>query len=437
MKSARSPSLTALCAGVLALVALPASAEVLLRAPRAVTWKDFLGVNAQFHQYAPQVYEKQMDRVDQLGLQWIRWSLQWPTLEPQQGQYHLTELDAAMSAASTRHYRIVASLAGSAAFDSSAPQGASNADQYPPRDDSIFAERMTALAQHYPQVSHWQVWNEPNILWLPQADPAAYYQLLTTTARAIRSARPDAGIVSAGVAYYGQIRGSTAYMLQAMVDQGLAGQKIIAAYHPYSDYPEGDSIADQDFLSRAGNLNRSLHDAGVKKVWATEWGWSSYTGPSPQQRSSGPVTQADYTLRRLALMSALDYQRIFLFNLSDHDLPGQPRDSAYGLLDLNGEAKPVYTALANFLGITGPTLLPADLPPATAIPEDLIAIAWNRPDGSHLLMAWSASGAHLTFPGIKKASLHDPLTGQQTELADARGVDVALTPSLQILAWNR
>jgi beta-xylosidase len=52
-------------------------------------------------------------------------------------------------------------------------------------------------------------------------------------------------------------------------------------------------------------------------------------------------------------------------------------------------------------------------------------------------MAWSASSAHLTFPGIKNATLHDPLSGNHTDLADAKGVDVALTPSLQILAWSR
>jgi len=408
----------------------------LLKAPRSVTWRDFLGVNVQFHYFEPQAYQKQMTRLDALGLGWIRWTLHWPILEPAQGQYNLAALDAAMQTASTHHYDTVAYLVGSAAFDSTAPQGASNTDQYPPRDNSIFAQRMTALAQRYPQVSHWQVWNEPNIIWLPQADPVAYYKLLTTTADAIRSALPGKPIVTAGVAYYGQMRGSTGYMLQSMVDQGLASKDIVAAYHPYSEYPEGDSIPDRDFLVRANAMNKSLHDAGVKQVWATEWGWSSYSGPVEMQRIIGVNGQADYTLRRLALMSALDYQRIFLFNLSDLDERASPRDRGYGLVDLNGEPKPVYTSLQNFLKVTGPSLQPADPPPASSVPDDLYAIAWNRPDGSHLLMAWSASGAQMKFPSIKSATLYDPLTGNQRELTGAQGVDVALTPTLQILVWK-
>ncbi len=428
--------LTVLNICTLTLSSPAANAETVLRAQRAVTWKDFLGVNVQFHYFAPSTYQKQMTRLDQLGVNWIRWTLHWPILEPTQGQYKLADLDAAMDAARKHNYSTVAYLVGSATFDSSAPQGASNADQYPPRDNSIFAERMTALAQHYPQVSHWQVWNEPNIIWLPQADPVAYYDLLTTSANAIRSALPGKPIVTAGVAYYGQMRGSTGYMLQSMVDQGLANQNIIAAYHPYSEYPEGDSIADRDFLVRATALNKSLHDDGISQVWATEWGWSSYSGPVELQHIVGRDGQADYTLRRLALMSTMDYQRIFLFNLSDLDQRASPRDRGYGLLDLNGEPKPVYTALKHFFEVTGPSLLPADPPLATSIPEDLFAVAWDRPDGSHLLLAWSASSAHLNFPGIKNATLYNPLTGHHSELNNAEGVDVPLTPTLQILVWN-
>lgn len=436
MKGKALLAISLLGACALSAVSPAVEAETILRAPHPVTWKDFLGVNVQFHYFSPDLYPKQMDRLDQLGLSWIRWTLHWPILEPAAGQYKLADLDAAMAAAKPHNYNTVAYLVGSASFDSSAPQGASNSDQYPPRDYNLFAERMTALAQRYPQVSHWQVWNEPNIIWLPQADPVAYYKLLTTTANAIRTALPGKPIVTAGVAYYGQMRGTTGYMLQSMVDQGLASQNIVAAYHPYSEYPEGDAPADRDFLVRANALNKTLHNAGVSEVWATEWGWSSYAGPVEMQHLIGVNGQADYTLRRLALMSTMDYQRIFLFNLSDLDERASVRDRGYGLLDLNGQPKPVYTALKNFFAVTGPSLNPTDPPMASSVPDDLYAIAWDRPDGTHLLMAWSASSAHLNFPGIKSATLHDPLTGQQTALADAKGIDVPLTPTFQILAWK-
>ena len=64
-------------------------------------------------------------------------------------------------------------------------------------------------------------------------------------------------------------------------------------------------------------------------------------------------------------MSTQDFDRIYLFTLSDLDGRATARDRFYGLLDLNGDPKPSYTALKYFLEVTGPNLTPGD-PPAAA-----------------------------------------------------------------------
>ena len=413
-----------------------AEAETILRGPRTVVWQDFLGVNAQFQYFSPAAYQQQMDQLDALGLNWIRLTIHWPLIEPAQNSFDLRDLDGAMATMNAHHYNILAYMVGSAPFASSAPEGAPSRDQYPPRDFNVFAARMTSLVKRYPQVNNWQVWNEPNIVWLPKEAPAAYDTLLTTPADAIRTAEPDKTIVTAGMAYYSQMHSTPGYMLQTLLDRGLGTRNIVAAYHPYSEYPEGDSPPDRDFLVKANAMNNLLHSNGVQQVWATEWGWSSYNGPVEMQAIIGQQGQADYTLRRLALMSALDYQRIFLFNLSDLDARASARDQAYGLLDLQGNPKPVYTALRNFLNITGPRLQPSDPPGVSAVPSDLYAVAWTRDDGKKLLMFWSATGTTLTFPGIKSAVVHDPLTGSRTDVNGAQGISLALKPSLQILEWK-
>ncbi|KFE53589.1 cellulase family glycosylhydrolase [Pseudomonas syringae] len=413
-----------------------AGAETILRGPRTVVWQDFLGVNAQFQYFSPAAYQQQMDQLDALGLNWVRLTIHWPLIEPVQNSFDLRDLDGAMATMNAHHYNILAYMVGSAPFASSGPEGASSRDQYPPRDFNVFAARMTSLVKRYPQVNNWQVWNEPNIVWLPKEDPAAYDTLLTTTADAIRAAEPDKTIVTAGMAYYSQMHSTPGYMLQTLLERGLGTRNIVAAYHPYSEFPEGDSPPDRDFLVRANAMNNLLHSSGVQQVWATEWGWSSYNGPVEMQAIIGLQGQADYTLRRLALMSALDFQRIFLFNLSDLDARASARDQAYGLLDLQGNPKPVYTALLNFLNITGPRLEPSDPPGVSAVPSDLYAVAWTRDDGKKLLMFWSATGTTLTFPGIKSAVVHDPLTGSHTEVDSAQGISLALKPTLQILEWK-
>ena len=178
-----------------------------------------------------------------------------------------------------------------------------------------------------------------------------------------------------------------------------------------------------------------LHGAGVKDVWATEWGWSSYSGPKEMQDLIGVNGQADFTLRRLALMASQDYQKIFLFALSDLDERASVRDQHYGLLDLNGEPKPVYSALARFLEITGPTLKPGITPVLEDVPKTFYSVAWTREDGKHLLMYWSAEGTSITLPKVQHAELLDPLTGARQALNDYNGIRPVVKPSLQILVW--
>ncbi|MEN5089809.1 cellulase family glycosylhydrolase [Pseudomonas protegens] len=421
---------------VLACLAWPALADNNLRAPRPVVWKDFLGVNAQFQYFSPSVYQKQMDRLDALGLNWVRLSIHWAMIEPSENDLQLNALDGAMTAMQSRHYNILAYMVGSAPFAANIPPGAAPSDQYPPKDFNVFAQRMRMLAQRYPQVNTWQVWNEPNIVWLPKEDPAAYDRLLETTTSAIRSAIPGKPVATAGMAYYSQMRNTPGLMLEDLLEQGLGNENLIAAYHPYSEYPEGDDATAKDFLVRGNFLNSGLHSQGVQQVWATEWGWSSYTsGEREMQAMIGVNGQADYTLRRLALMATMDYQRIFLFNLSDLDARASNRDQSYGLVDLASDPKPVYAALKHFFDVTGPSLAPADPPQLNNAPSDLYSIAWTRPDGSHVWMFWSASGASLQIPGLNAAALYDPLAATRTDLSGQQGLSVPLKTSLQLLVW--
>jgi beta-xylosidase len=136
-------------------------------------------------------------------------------------------------------------------------------------------------------------------------------------------------------------------MLQALRDNGTLRLVDVVAYHPYSDTPEGDpDPADpNNFVSRAKLLNQFLRDAGVKAIWATEFGWSTYTGPYEAQTPISPAQQADYLVRRLTLMRTLGFERIFIFALTDLDARVTPRDQHYGMMRLDGSQKPSYPAV--------------------------------------------------------------------------------------------
>jgi beta-xylosidase len=445
MSRKHSVVLLALSAVTLALLfaalpwSRPAQAEPLaLKAPRAVVWEEFLGVNAHFLWFTPESYQRQMQRLRELGLKWVRVDLHWDRHEPQEGQYRFAELDGVVDAISANKLSSVFYLVGSAPFITSAPPGSPTPDQYPPRDPAVYADRLAMFATRYPAVNAWQVWNEPNLpaFWRPQEDPEGYGRLLLASARELREVAPSKPVVLGGMAYYSQMPIRGGLMLEALAQLGLQQLNTVIAYHPYSQKPEGDVVAERDFIVRAQQLNSRLRGLQPPAIWATEWGWSSYSGPEEMQEIIGRQGQADYVLRRVALMSALDYDKVFLFALSDLDQRATPRDREYGLLDLQGRPKPVFHALRRFFASTGPRLEPVDAPMADNPPASLIAIPWKRADGRRLLMFWAENGGTLRLPGIKVGQLIDPLSGSSTRVEQSGGLQLAVKPSLQMLVWE-
>lgn len=424
--------------GLLSLWGRPADAQSqVLKAPRAVVWKDFLGVNAQFLWFSPERYQKQIDRLHELGLEWVRLDLHWDRIETGENEFQLATLDQLTQDLQREKLKSLFYLVGSARFITTAPFYSPYQDQYPPEDPQVFADRMAMLAERYPSVDAWQVWNEPNLIgfWRPKADPEGYAKLLEVSTQALREVDADKPVVSAGMAFFSEMPDGRT-MLDALSKLGTPKLNTIVTYHPYTQLPEGNFPNNLDFVAKTSALNAALRRDGAPTIWSTEWGWSAYKGPKEAQDIIGVKGQADYVLRRLALMSALDFDRIFLFTLSDLDQRASVRDRDYGLLDLEANPKPVYLALQRFLKVTGPKLLPAEPPLTEDAPDGLFSIGWTREDGQNVWLFWAAGGGELNLPQVNQGTLHDPLTGKVTPLSDSGGIDVPVLPSLQMLVWK-
>ena len=412
-----------------------------LQGPRPVVWRNFLGVNAQFQWFDEALARKQIQALQALGLNWVRLGLHWMLLEPQEGQFQLGAIDKMMDLVRDKQLHAMAYLVGSPRYISSVTQGDPYErffDKFPPRDPLRYAQRLAMLAKRYPQVEVWQVWNEPNLIgfWAPQPDPQAYARLLLPSVQALRAGAPGRPVAMAGMAYFSEIDRRNGLMIEEMGKLGAFKLDLVVAYHPYTAWAEGSTNDARDFVKRVVPAHQWLRASGVKQIWATEWGWSSYGGPIEEQPLVGEDGQADHTLRRLALMAALDYDRVFLFTLSDLDARASQRDQHYGLLRLDGQPKPVYLALQRFLQTCGPRLTPAAPPSFTGeVPDGVICVSWRRDDGRPLWMLWARAPGDLTLSGVRRASLIDPLNGTQRELHgdQSSGLRVPLKTSLQLV----
>lgn len=422
--------------GLSATFSAQAAASYSMKAPRSIIWADFLGLNVQLPWFEEAAYRQQIAKLKALNLQWIRMGLHWDRLEPTAGQWQWTAVDRVMQVVEEEQLQPLIYLVGSAPFASSAPSGVSNSDQYPPINAQLFASSFATLASRYPYAKAWQVWNEQNIpsYWQPAENPQQYQQLLETSLSALASARPDATPVIGGNAYYSQMPIQGGFMLEALIRLGSVKAGRVSAYHPYTQEPEGDVSGAGDFISNTNTVNQYLRQYNSGPIWATEFGWSSYAGPVELQPIIGEDGQADYILRRLALMSAMDFDRIFLFTLSDLDARASVRDQSYGLLRLDGSEKPAYQALQRFLQITGPSLTPLTPPAFANAPTGMISIAWQRADGRWLWLFWAQESGSVTLAKEGSGTLYNPLQGtSQSVNASGGNITVNVSRELQML----
>lgn len=145
---------------------------------------------------------------------------------------------------------------------------------------------------------------------------------------------------------------SGALMFQALLGAGGLANATALAYHPYFQRPEGDDGDNNphDFLDTANYVNSGLKAATGAQVWAGETGWfgaqqralqlkhvltyriaiirSTYAGVVQEQPLITEEQQADYLVRRMVLLAATNFDRIFLF--AAFDFPDNLTGSARG-----------------------------------------------------------------------------------------------------------
>jgi hypothetical protein len=249
-------------------------------------------------------------------------------------------------------------------------------------DAAAYGRFMAAAARRYdgsypdplhpgallPRVRLWQIWNEPNLSveitpqWSGTPDgrvvaqsPGIYKRLLSAAYDGVKSVAPDATVVTAGTAPFGDVpapaaaRMAPARFVRALLCvSGRAHPRPIAcpdgpakfdvlAHHPYPVGPPGrhainpDDITIPDFAKLTRPLGVALRAGTVlprtrsKPVWATEMSWDS-NPPDPEGIPA--VLQARYLAGALYVLWRQDVRALFWWNVRDEP---EGRGFAYGL----------------------------------------------------------------------------------------------------------
>jgi O-antigen ligase len=271
----------------------------------------FLGIQVEPDAYASATeWSEALDQIKQAGFGWVRLRVDWATVQPTGPQdWAWARTDQILADLAQAALIPVVTLDGSPAW-ARRPQDQAN-PLAPPQDFGDFGRFVAAFAQRYgDQVSHYQIWDEPNVAphWGAQLiEPVAYAQLLAQSVPGLRQADPQAVVILAALAPT-QDRGHTGvdevHFLRRLLAAGAAAHFDVVAIQPYGfANPPQDERSRVEVLNfqRARLIRRVMVAAGKEEtpIWATSFGWNHQ--PNGNWLAVSPARQQRYAQEAIAL----------------------------------------------------------------------------------------------------------------------------------------
>ncbi|MFL5333766.1 MAG: glycosyl hydrolase [Geminicoccaceae bacterium] len=354
----RPIALTAVVASLIAFTATPAHAGN-PTASAAAAPRDFAGLVSEDTLVAPTEYRRaQFADQAALGIRLLRQTFAWSSIEVSPDTYDFDTYDAYVGDAARAGLSILPIVFRAPDFRGG---GASTHASPPTKYDDIGTFAAVLVRRYGPNGSFWsenpdipklpirawQIWNEPNLkAYWPRPNAKQYTQLLKAAYKPIKAADSGAQIVTAGMPE-SRIGVPLKKFIPAMYKAGAKKWFDVLAINPYG-HTAGKVIAN---IANSRKIMKKFHDSAP--IWATEIGWSD-VGPSGPQRvgSQGQAAQLRNVVKLLARKRrSLKLRGFVYFDWRD----GQPFNGKdfwglhTGLLNIEGQPKPAYSALQQAL----------------------------------------------------------------------------------------
>lgn len=300
---------------------------------------------------------RELDSIAAMGARWVRFDVKWSDVQwDGQASFNWSKYDPLVDAARARGLSVLANLAYSPTWarpagttDKFGPDTAARLSAY-----AAFAE--AAVRRFVGRVSHWELWNEPNIpmFWLPKPNASHYAALIRAAYPRMKAADPGAYVLAGATspADSDGTRIDEVAFLSAVYANGGAGHFDGWSHHPYTVDPSfahpqnawwqmaGTSPSIRSVMAANGD--------GAKQLWGTEFGPPTSGAPHAMSEAgqAGQITEA-YTAWNAYPWAG----PLFVYTQRDKRPYGASTDSFnyYGMLRYDFSPKPVwsvYRALA-------------------------------------------------------------------------------------------
>lgn len=303
--------------------------------------------------------------LDELGVKWARVQTGWARTEKQPGVYDFKWLDQIVDKLLVRGVNPWLSISyGNPLYTGSINTSPAGTEPeyvqcdtfgvgFPPlntaKERAAWQAYVRALVRHFrDRVTHYEVWNEPDLLsfWKSQPRAAEYVDLVRLTEKPLRDEQPEAKLICGAIAW-----GMTVWSLKFLEDclkAGMHEYADIISYHGYKSIPERHST--QEIAAFKHLLQKYKPELSY---WQGEAGMQSYVPDAARGKNAlstmtcTEAIQARMLLRRTLLELQNGCAMTSYFNMADFAHYVNCKNTYhYGLVRLkDGSCKPSYYAL--------------------------------------------------------------------------------------------
>jgi hypothetical protein len=295
--------------------------------------------------YGPGSLEDRLRTLDGLGIDIVRYTVNWHDVERRRGERDWAQTDRILNGLRSHGIAAVVTIWGTPRW----ANGGRSAN-WAPNKASSFANFAAAAAKRYRFVKKWLIWNEPNQRrWLRPTSARTYVtKLLNPAYRSMHNVSRGVKIGAGVTAPRGAYRGiSPVDFIRGM--RRARARLDAYAHHPYAlrrgETPTSGGCGHCTTITMA-TLDRLLREVkrawGGKRIWLTEYGYQ--TNPPDRALGVSRALQARYLAeasRKVFATPRVDMLIHYLYK----DEPTMARWQS-GLMAISGAAKPARRGFA-------------------------------------------------------------------------------------------
>lgn len=230
-----------------------------------------------------------------------------------------------------------------------------------PADPTAFANYAAAAAAHFPQVTYWEIWNEPNLsrFWSPSPSSTDYVTMLNGAYAAIKAVSPNDVVVAGALSRASDITGVQIAPTTFVTSMYAHGARFdILSLHPYT-YPFSPDTANSgNGWPDVATIRATMVANGdsAKKIWITELGAPTCGPGNASAVDAQPFTKRDYMTEAaqqtilsgaIAAVKSVSYVgAIFVYEIrDDNSTDPSTRENCFGIFRSDDSPKPAFSTM--------------------------------------------------------------------------------------------